>query len=604
MVWPGKSDRIALGNDGVARVNVLSQQEAIVSGLAAGRTTVTVWLTTGRRLLYALVVEPNLETARAALRGLNPSLALDLGADGVSAILRGDVANETEARQAYAVVDLLMPRIGDGRQSITLVNLLRQGGSFGTSDERLMAAMRALDSRIRVRPIQQGATPDPTRDSYILEGRVRDVNTLVQAVILAERQLGGTGSTVRAADAERVGFERTGSVGIGSMGGAGGLQALQGSAPPRSGISAQVARGLVLTSESGRVVSFLEVDSLPQVNVAIRALEIDRSRARRLGVNIRFDNENLTIGSFNIPGTALLRDVALGSSGVVASGTNLVASYVSGTTSIMAAFDFLSERRLARSVAEPNVLTLSGEVASVLVGGEVPIPVSVATQVAVESGFAFQQFGVRMDIRPTVNADGNVALEVAPSIVSPTADLGTRGVPGFRVQRVETTAMVQAGESLVLGGLLTSSDSQQRRGVPLLDSVPILRPFFSWERTVSENSELVFVITPRVVQPPSVDVRLPPLEFEYSPNRRGASGLDANGVPITFRSRVATVVGDNTACAEVREEARDDARVVECVRRGTMVHVLRSDAGWQQVRTPSGAEGWIPTPRLQLTKER
>jgi Flp pilus assembly secretin CpaC len=597
--WPEATTRIAVGNDTIARVNLLSRREAVITGLAPGRTTVFAWLTSGRRLFYRLVVEPNIDPARTALRALDPTLVLEPGPDGTSVILRGSVANEAAGRQARLLVEQMLPRATGSGEPMRLVSLLQYPGSMGTADDRLAAAMAAIDPRIRVRPIQAGPTPNPETDSYILEGRVRDVNALVQAVIVAERQLGGTGTTVKAADDERVRFERP-DVGIGIGGGAGagnGLQALQGATPPRSGISAQIARSLLITSESGRVVSFLEVDSLPQINVAIRVLEINRSKARRMGVNFRVDSEHLSIGSVTIPasqipGAALRRGLL--------SGGNIVASYVSGTTAIAAALDFLSDRQLARSVAEPNILTLSGELASVLVGGEVPIPIAVTNQVSVQSGFSFQQFGVRMDIRPTVDAAGVVALEVAPSIVTPAPALGVGEVPGFRIQRVETTARVQAGQSLVLGGLLTSNESTQQRGVPGLQKLPIFR----WERTAEENTELLFVITPRVVEPPSPEVRLPPLDFQRSPNYTGVSGLDEAGVPISFRAQAAKVTGNSTVCLEVREGPSIDAVPIDCLLPDTEVFILETAGEWHHIRIANGKVGWAPSGRLKVVADK
>jgi Flp pilus assembly secretin CpaC len=513
--------------------------------------------------------------------------------------------NEAAGRQARLLVEQLLPRREGRNEPLRLVSLLQYPGSLGTPDERLAAAMAAIDPRIRVRPIQAGASPDPERDSYILEGRVRDVNALVQAVIVAERQLGGTGTTVKAADDDRVAFERTQSPGLGSMGGAGGggLQALEGATPPKSGISAQIARRLLVTSESGRVVSFLEVDSLPQINVAIRVLEIDRSKARRMGVNFRVDADDLSIGSLTIPATQLPATPARGrfrGDSLINAAGNIVATYVSGTTAIAAAIDFLAEKQLARSVAEPNILTLSGETASVLVGGEVPIPIAVSNQVAIQSSFAFQQFGVRMDIRPTVDETGVVALEVAPSIVTPAPALGVGEVPGFRIQRVETTARVQAGESLVLGGLLTSTESIQQRGVPGLQKIPVFR----WERKAEDNTELLFVITPRVVEPPSADVRLPPLEFQHSPNRTGVSGLDDQGVPISFKVGAAIITGRSNTCMEVRDRPNPDAAVTDCLVPGTEVFVLATAGEWHSVRTEDGKEGWAPTGRLRIVAEK
>jgi len=592
--WPDASRRIAIADETIASFTVVSPREIVVNGIKPGRTTVFVWLASGRRLFYRILVEHNFGPARAALRELNPALVLESGPDGDSVVLRGEVANEVAARQAKSLVEQLLPRGGDGAKgSLQLVNLIRYAGVVGTPEDRLAAAMSTIDARIKVRRIQSGAESDPAKDSYFLEGSVRDVNALVQAVVLADRQLGGTGKTVKAADDDRVTFNRAG----GGSGGA--VQGLQPGEPSKAGIAIQVARGLLITSESGRVVSFLKVDFLPQVMVAIRVLEVDRNKARRMGLDMRLDGKQFSAAHATIPGGGPLPDLRGGVTALAGSG-NLVGSYVDKTISAIAALDFMTEKQVARSVAEPNILTMSGEQASVLVGGEVPIPTTSSTAVSSSAGFFFQQFGVRLDIRPTVSDGGLVTLEVAPSIVTPSAGLGNGSVPGFRIQRVETTARVQAGESLVLGGLLSSNESVEERGLPLLGKViPLLR----WQRKSLENTELVFLITPKIVVPPSVPVRLPPLEFPDNPTTSiGKTGLDEAGVPFSFKAAEATVGGHSDSCVEVRARPDQEAVLVDCVVPGAAVLVLEEKGVWRRIQVPKGADGWVRRDHIDLKK--
>src|SRR5262249_12976534 len=154
-------------------------------------------------------------------------------------------------------------------------------------------------------------------------------------------------------------------------------------------------------------------------------------------------------------------------------GSNLAAAYVDKTLAIAAAIDFLQTKNLARSVSEPNVLALSGEEATVMVGGEAPIPTTAVGQVSTGQGFNFQTFGVQLDIRPTADENGIIALEVSPSIIRPSSGLAVSGVPGFEVQSVQTTARVPAGQSLVLGGLLSFDEGFDESRVPWLGKLPL-----------------------------------------------------------------------------------------------------------------------------------
>ena len=608
VTWPESTVRVAVSDDTVATVRVVSRREVVVNGLKPGRTSLFVWFSGGRRVFYRVQVAPNFEQARAALRELSPAITLEQGADDSSVVLRGEVSSESVARQARSLAEQLLPRTSAAKpEPPRIVNLLHYAAGLGTVEDRLEAGMQAIDPRIKVRRVQKGTDADPAADSYILEGQVRDVNALVQAVVLADRQLGGTGKTVKAADADRVRFQRNGAAGAatGALGAAGaGLQALQAAQPPQSGLSAQLARGLLVTSESGKVVSFLKVDSLPQVLVGIRVLEIDRSKARRLGVDLRFDKNDVAVSTSPVLGGTPLADARkaldAGTGNTLSGSGSVLGTYVHNTLGLSASLDLLSQKQVARSVAEPNILTLSGEEASVLVGGEVPIPGTIATQVSVQSNFNFESFGVRLDIRPTLDEKGIVTLEVAPSIVTPSLTLGSGSVPGFQIQRVETTARVQAGQSLVLGGLLTSNDSVQYQGLPGLQKIPLFR----WQRKQSANTELLFVITPRVVEGPSAPVSLPPLEYHDSPNHLGATGLDDNGVPYTFMGLGATVLGKEGFCVELHESPDGGtAAATDCLLPGSEVVIVNTKDDWFHVRTATDQDGWVQRRWLHIIKE-
>jgi len=632
--------RIALADDTLVRLNVVSPTEVLVTGLKAGRTTLSVWYTSGRRALYPVIVEPNLSLVNSSLRDIHPSLLVSLGTDGKSVILRGEVTSEAQARQARAMVEQLITVVTNGNaqgnagpEAVRVVNLVRYPGSIGTPEDRLISAMSNIDQRIRVRRIQSGGEPSPDKDSYVLEGRVKDINSLVQAIVLAERQLGGTGTKVKSADENRVAFEQSTGNAVGggvAGGGVGGAMMLGGGSPPKNGLAAQAARGLLLTSESGRVVSFLQIDALPQVLVSVRVLQIDRNKFKRLGVNASFAKKTiLGDDAFGVT-TSMIQGGGNGSNGgggglaavvvpppaqpdanasaksllalnVLGNLANLSGGYVDATRSFLAALDFLGEKKIARSVSEPNILTLSGEIASVLVGGTVPVPTTVANQVAVQTAFGFQQFGVRLDIRPTVDDQGVVALEVVPSIVSPTQTLGNGSVPGFRIQRVETTARVRNGESLVLGGLLSASEELQERRVPGLGWLPLFRN----SGASDQNMELLFLITPKVVTTSSPEPLLPPLQFNHTPSRLGASGLDsASGLPVTMLGSPAVVVGKSGTCAELRSAATQTSEVKDCLVVDTEVSTFGRAENYYHVRTRTGQDGWIAGDRLRVTTEK
>ena len=542
--------RIAVADEKLASVHLVSEREVLINGQTPGVTTLFIWLDDDRRVRYVLRVGPNVDFVAQALREIDPRISVDPSPDGNSVILRGDVPDARTARVAKHHAELLLRGGGNSGGVGTVLNLLRYPGITASAEDRLAAAVETIDPRILVRRIQVGEETDSEKDSFVLEGNVRTIQDLQRAVALAERQLGGTGVTLKVADDNRITFDRQRN--FGGVNGGTGLGALSGAAPIATGLAAKLARGLVVTSESGRVISFLEVDELAQLMVSIRVLEVDRGKARKMGVNFRLDTEHVSIGNYTGPqtpngipsaggyGAGAGRGFGSGAgllAGSLGSSANVIASFVDSATSILTAIDFLDSKNLVRSVAEPNILTLSGEHATVLVGGEVPIPTATSNQVSTFQGVFFQDFGVRLDIRPTVDANGIVTLEVAPSIVRPDSGLGVGVVPGFQVQTVQTVARVAAGESLVLGGLLSFEEGLEQRGLPGLQKVPLFR----WKNRTHSEQELMFVITPRIVGISSDAARetaLPALEW---PEDRGdwieamrPREYEVDGIPESF----------------------------------------------------------------------
>ncbi len=494
LTFPSKVIRVAVGDEKIVAVHVVEARQVLLQGLMPGHSTVFAWLEDGRRLRYDLIVSPRVEVLENALHDLDPRIVVDASPDGSTLILSGKVDDEHVANQARQLAENMLGTGANGASRV--VSLMQYPGS-NDADLRLTSALAAVDPRIRLRRVQVGNKVSNTADAVVLEGRVKDIPSLVRAITLAELQLGGVGGKIEPLSNEPAQSGRNRN-----FSGSGGLSRLQGGDAPASGLAAYVARGLILKSASGRVLSFLEVDELPQIMVSIRVLQVDRGRAKHLGIDYRLDGTDFSAGSFHQPGRTSLPAPAVPPdkqtiAGIL--GGNVVGTFVTKSLAVAAAIDFLQQKDVARSVAEPNITTLSGESASVLIGGEVPIPTTTVGNTASVQGFLFQDFGVRLDIRPTLAPSGLVALEISPSIIRPSSDLAVSGVPGFQVQSVQTTAKVAPGQTLVLGGLISFNDEIQKRGVPGLSEIPLMKHLFSWEGRTLQEQEILFVITPRIL---------------------------------------------------------------------------------------------------------
>jgi len=175
-----------------------------------------------------------------------------------------------------------------------------------------------------------------------------------------------------------------------------------------------------------------------------------------------------------------------------------------------AALDLAENDGLVTTLAEPNLTALSGETASFLAGGEVPIPVSQALgTLSVE----YKQYGVSLAFTPTVLADGRISMRVRPE-VSQLSDAGAvrlNGflIPGFTTRRAETTVELGSGQSFMIGGLLQNGNNNSVDKAPFLGDLPIIGALFRSTSYRRAETELVIIVTPYLVRPTSGQLALP-----------------------------------------------------------------------------------------------
>lgn len=171
---------------------------------------------------------------------------------------------------------------------------------------------------------------------------------------------------------------------------------------------------------------------------------------------------------------------------------------------IAAALDLAEADGLVSTLAQPNLTAISGETASFLAGGEIPIPLSQGLgAVSVE----FKQYGVSLSFTPTVLADGRISLRVRPE-VSQLTDAGSvrlNGftIPGITTRRAETTVELGSGQAFMIGGLMSNGQNSSVDKAPLLGDLPILGALFRSSAFKRNETELMIVVTPYLVKPVS-----------------------------------------------------------------------------------------------------
>ena len=256
------------------------------------------------------------------------------------------------------------------------------------------------------------------------------------------------------------------------------------------------------------VTNGLAVRDSHQVVLEVRFVEATRSAIKELGVGLLVQQA----GQFNFAsGVNALAGRSAGS---------LVLHDTFGPTAIDVNIDALETKGTIRTLAEPNLVSMSGETASFLAGGEFPIPVAGQNgQITI----TYRQFGVGLAFTPTVLDDGVINLEVAPEVsqldTTNTVRVAGVEVPGLSIRRAKTTVELRNGQSFAIAGLLQNTQSNGKSQVPWLGDVPVLGTLFRSSRFKKNETELVIIITPRLVQPVSDISKLStPLDHKMSPS--------------------------------------------------------------------------------------
>jgi pilus assembly protein CpaC len=259
-----------------------------------------------------------------------------------------------------------------------------------------------------------------------------------------------------------------------------------------------IARGFVGVGEA--VEDQLDVQSSVQVSLKVRIAEMSRSVTNNLGINWQ------ALGTIGTIGTLPAVNLAANTPSLVACATGILYSGSCKGASFDGVINALVQENLARILAEPNLTAMSGQAASFLAGGEFPIPVG---QNNGEVTITFKQYGVKLVFIPTVLSTGRISLHVNPEVsqltqvgaVQLTAGNSTISVPALIVRRAETTIELGSGESFAMAGLLLDDIQDSPSGLPFLSKIPILGALFRSDSYQRQETELVVLVTPYIVQP-------------------------------------------------------------------------------------------------------
>ena len=259
-----------------------------------------------------------------------------------------------------------------------------------------------------------------------------------------------------------------------------------------------------------------------QVQLDVKIAEVSRSGIKKMGLNFLNNSKWWSIGISDMGGAS----AELGTRKYYMKATGTPSSYsmdstVTGQLSIASPFgdainvlvhslkgdslailSLLKGQGLARLLASPTLIAMSGQQATFTVGGEIPVPV---TDKDGNTTIQYKEYGIILRFTPYVIRKDTITLVVEPEVSGPDWGLGTASggvaVPGITTRKVKTTLQLKDGQTFVIAGLLKEKSHMSTRKVPLLGDVPLVGTLFTQKEFQSEETELVVVVTPHLVRP-------------------------------------------------------------------------------------------------------
>lgn len=255
-----------------------------------------------------------------------------------------------------------------------------------------------------------------------------------------------------------------------------------------------------------KLINLLQVSGVNQVMLEIRVAEMSRTLTKRLAIDFVASNEG-SIGTSLLGKQATINKFIGGREGgsldlKFAQSVNALFHIVGGGPTWTAFLDALKEDGLIKVLAEPTLITLSGQTATFLAGGEFPVPIPQGLgTVAIE----YKPFGVSLSFTPTVLSEDKISMKVAPEVseLDFTTAIVLEGftIPGLTTRRVSTVIELGDGESFAIAGLLRENIRESIAKFPLLGDVPILGTLFRSSSFQKNETELIIIATPHLVRP-------------------------------------------------------------------------------------------------------
>ena len=509
--------RTSISDPGIVEPVVVSENQMVLLGKSPGKATLVIWDDAGNNTAIDVKVSRDYNQLQATLREIDPRIIVKTYSVGGSdrVILYGDVDHPESVIRAFAAANVYMDDRGMSIQVANnrLINARigeqgAQGGQAATGGQTGQLAQLASVDRYTFFPnlnnnisLAQGITSDGGRVTSLI--KVRKVPlialhvTFMEMNTLAARQLGIA-----------LGFNFSGpgfAFGIGgntapvgqtsnyllSFGGLNQRLPSFTASPPGQPVNA-VPPG-IQTNYASMPVSFL----IP-TNATTGVLGV--------GLPIFAQNAPITPSQilFGAPGGAAFQTAGLGNL------LTAVSNFATGTPykfSVNPSVQGIIAHNRARVLSEPTLVCISGERASFLTGGEIPILQAIATAGQQQFSVTFEPFGMRINMIPVLLENGSINLEVAPEerVISNTFAFNFPGsntsIPGFTTRKVQTIVEMKPGQELFISGMVTTNNGRELNKYPIFGEIPVIGALYRSKSFNKNESELVIAIRPEVILP-------------------------------------------------------------------------------------------------------
>jgi Flp pilus assembly secretin CpaC len=495
--------RTSISDPSIAEPVVVSENQLVLLGKTPGTATLVLWDDAGNSVAIDLRVTRDYGQLQATLREIDPRIIVKAFSVGGSdrVLLLGDVDHPESVVKAISASNVFMDDRGMNVQVANnrLVNarIGEQGGSGATGGGQAgqLAQLSSVD-RYTFFPNTtnniskaQVITSDGGRVTSLV--KVRKVPLIVLHVTFMEMN-----TTAARALGVQLGFNFIGRAfqfGIGGNNTAGNGLAVPALLSGNPGI---VAPGVGIQPVSFLSGNTITIPSGPDMGT--------------------FPVSGIGLGVFNQPSPLLQQAVLFGSPGGATFNPSGLANLFTGVSnwtrgdirgSIYPAVQGLVSQQRARILSEPTLVTISGERASFLAGGEIPILQSIATAGTAQQSVTFEPFGLRLNMIPVLLENGSLNIEVSPEERIPSFQFGlnlagsSTTVPGFTTRKSQTIVEMKPGQELFLAGLITANTGREIDKTPVLGEVPVLGALYRSKAFSKNESELVIAIRPEIILP-------------------------------------------------------------------------------------------------------